>query len=321
MLNTQSYSIVSFNIIKSYIYVLISIIIMFDFIKRIGYALDTIKQIPLLRSEIQSVDSTVSRLKWEVGRIVDWKKDRREEIKPEPKPELYGIEKEVDILSKNLYKISFERFQFVVTNLLSNANDNFIAYLRIIYTYCPDDNKSWILETFKTQIIESFGTYEDSYNVMNVNDLIQINAAFKTDLDNLMILNSDSLLADFIEKFRDDPAIEQIKTEPLFEEIEDGLIRFEIIELFEDRAIQLLIREVPSDSLLIAMRWCSEELHEKIFTNMSKRAADMLREEFSLKWPVQLSIVRWEQKEIVKIIQRLVDEWQIWFPSKDDILI
>lgn len=292
---------------------------MFDFLKRIGYALETIKQIPLLRTEIQSVDSTVSRLKYEVSRLVDWKNNRQEREKPAP--ELFGIEKEISILEKQLYKISFERFQFVVTNILSNSNDNFVAYLKIIYTYCPESNKSWMLETFKDQIIESFSKYEDSYKVMDINDIANINAAFKIDLENSMVLNSDSLLVDFVDKFRDDPAIDKIKTEPLFEEIEEWLIRFEIIELLEDRAIQLLLREVPSDSLLIAMRWSTKELQEKIFSNMSKRAADMLKEELSLKWPVQLSIIRWEQKEIVKIIGRLVNEGQIGFPSKEDPMI
>ena len=77
------------------------------------------------------------------------------------------------------------------------------------------------------------------------------------------------------------------------------------------RGIQLLMREVQSDSLVVALKGTSDALKEKIFKNMSSRAADMLREDLEAKGPVRLSEVEAEQKEILKIVRRLGDEGQI----------
>jgi flagellar motor switch protein FliG len=79
----------------------------------------------------------------------------------------------------------------------------------------------------------------------------------------------------------------------------------------DDRGIQLLLREVQSDSLIIALKGASQELRDKVFKNMSQRAAEMLKEDLESKGPVRLSEVEGEQKEILKIARRLADEGQI----------
>jgi flagellar motor switch protein FliG len=86
---------------------------------------------------------------------------------------------------------------------------------------------------------------------------------------------------------------------------------FENLLELDDRGIQLLMREVQSDSLVVALKGTSDALKEKIFKNMSSRAADMLREDLEAKGPVRLSEVEAEQKEILKIVRRLGDEGQI----------
>jgi flagellar motor switch protein FliG len=73
----------------------------------------------------------------------------------------------------------------------------------------------------------------------------------------------------------------------------------------------LLLREVQSDSLILALKGASEGLREKVFKNMSQRAAEMLREDLESRGPVRLSEVEGEQKEILKIVRRLADEGQI----------
>ena len=80
--------------------------------------------------------------------------------------------------------------------------------------------------------------------------------------------------------------------------------------------IQLLLREVQSDSLIIALKGASEEMREKIFKNMSQRAAEMMREDLESKGPVRLSEVEAEQKEILKIVRRLAEEGQVMMASK-----
>ena len=97
----------------------------------------------------------------------------------------------------------------------------------------------------------------------------------------------------------------------LAQKILEEMFVFENLLDVDDRGIQLLLREVQSDSLIIALKGAPEELREKIFKNMSQRAAEMLKEDLEAKGPVRLSEVETEQKEILKIARRLADEGQI----------
>jgi flagellar motor switch protein FliG len=97
----------------------------------------------------------------------------------------------------------------------------------------------------------------------------------------------------------------------LAQKILDEMFVFENLMDLDDRAIQLLLREIQSESLILAMKGATESLREKIFRNMSQRAAEMLREDLDSRGPVRLSEVESEQKEILKIVRRLADEGQI----------
>lgn len=79
----------------------------------------------------------------------------------------------------------------------------------------------------------------------------------------------------------------------------------------DDRGIQSLLREVSSEILIIALKGATEALKEKIFKNMSKRAAEMLREDLESKGPVRLSEVEAAQKEVLAIARRLAEAGDI----------
>lgn len=104
----------------------------------------------------------------------------------------------------------------------------------------------------------------------------------------------------------------------LAQKIEDEMFTFEDILDLDDRAVQLLLREIQSESLIVALKGASEALREKIFKNMSQRAAEMLREDLEAKGPVRVSEVEAEQKEILKIVRRLADEGQIALGGKGE---
>jgi flagellar motor switch protein FliG len=104
----------------------------------------------------------------------------------------------------------------------------------------------------------------------------------------------------------------------LAQKVMDEMFVFEDLLEIEDRSIQLILREVQSESLIVALKGASEELREKIFKNMSQRAAEMLREDLEAKGPVRLSDVEAEQKEILKIVRRLADEGQIMIGGKGE---
>ncbi len=109
----------------------------------------------------------------------------------------------------------------------------------------------------------------------------------------------------------------------LAQKILDEMFVFENLLDIDDRGIQTILREVQSDSLVVALKGAPPELRDKIFNNMSSRAAEMLREDLESKGPVRLSEVEAEQKEILKIVRRLSEEGQIMLGGKggDDAFV
>ncbi|WP_292935024.1 flagellar motor switch protein FliG [Noviherbaspirillum sp.] len=102
------------------------------------------------------------------------------------------------------------------------------------------------------------------------------------------------------------------------QKIMDEMFVFDNIIDIDDRGIQILLREVQSESLIIALKGANQDLREKIFKNMSQRAAEMMREDLESKGPVRLSEVEAQQKEILQIVRRLADEGQIILGAKGE---
>jgi flagellar motor switch protein FliG len=86
---------------------------------------------------------------------------------------------------------------------------------------------------------------------------------------------------------------------------------FENLIDVDDRGMQTLLREVSSDQLLLALRGAPEGLRDKIFKNMSSRAAEMLRDDLEAAPPAKLSDVEASQKEILTVARRLSDAGEI----------
>src|SRR5690606_9749385 len=97
----------------------------------------------------------------------------------------------------------------------------------------------------------------------------------------------------------------------LAEAIKQHLFVFEDIVLLDDRAIQQVIREVDTRDWALALKTSSEEVSERIFKNMSKRAAEMLKEEIEYLGPVRLRDVEEAQQRIVGVIRRLEEIGEI----------
>jgi flagellar motor switch protein FliG len=102
----------------------------------------------------------------------------------------------------------------------------------------------------------------------------------------------------------------------LAQKILDQMFTFDNVMDLDDRGIQTLLREVQSESLIVALKGADQALRDKILKNMSSRAAEMLREDLEAKGPVRVSEVEAEQREILKIIRRLADEGQIQLGGK-----
>jgi flagellar motor switch protein FliG len=113
-------------------------------------------------------------------------------------------------------------------------------------------------------------------------------------------------------------AMEGLKTynEDLAQQIMDTMFVFDDIIEIDDKGIQTMLREVQSETLIIALKGTTAEMREKIFKNMSSRAADMMREDLESKGPVKLSEVVEQQKQMLQVVRRLADEGQIMLGGK-----
>ncbi len=97
----------------------------------------------------------------------------------------------------------------------------------------------------------------------------------------------------------------------LAEEIRKLMFVFDDIVKIDDKGIQTLLKEVPNEKLLLALKTASEEIRNKIFKNMSQRGAQMLKEDLANLGPSRLSDVEAAQVEIVNIARRLEAEGKI----------
>lgn len=118
---------------------------------------------------------------------------------------------------------------------------------------------------------------------------------------NLLGSNADVAVLDTIRNYDAD----------LAQKIMDKMFVFDDLVKLDDRSLQLVLREVASETLIVALKGGSMEVRDKILVNMSMRAAAALREDLEARGPMRLSEVEAQQKEILKVVRRLADENQI----------
>ena len=95
--------------------------------------------------------------------------------------------------------------------------------------------------------------------------------------------------------------------EELEQQIQDNLILFESLVDVDDKGLQAMLREITSEVLLVALKGADQVIRDRFFKNMSKRAAEMLREDMQLRGPVRLAEVEEAQKEMLGAARRLAE--------------
>jgi flagellar motor switch protein FliG len=103
--------------------------------------------------------------------------------------------------------------------------------------------------------------------------------------------------------------------------IQDLVFVFDNLLELDDRSMQELMRQVPSDRLLLALKGADEPLKEKIFKNMSQRASEMLKDDLEAKGPVRISEVEGAQKEILQIARKLAESGAIALAGKGEAYV
>ena len=95
------------------------------------------------------------------------------------------------------------------------------------------------------------------------------------------------------------------------------MLRFEDLRRLDRRDFQTLLREIPIEDLVLALKGSGDEMREKVFENVSHRAADQIREEAELMGPAKRSEVDAVRERIVEVARRLADDGRIDLHGED----
>ena len=125
-------------------------------------------------------------------------------------------------------------------------------------------------------------------------------------------------IMNYLDSSVEGPLMEAIRDadQDLSGQIEDLMFVFDNLADVDDRGIQALLREVSSDVLVLALKGADDGIKEKFFRNMSKRAAELLRDDLEAKGPVRLSEVEGAQKEVLSVARRMADAGEIVLGGK-----
>jgi flagellar motor switch protein FliG len=97
----------------------------------------------------------------------------------------------------------------------------------------------------------------------------------------------------------------------LAESIKQRMFVFEDIAMIDDRGIQEILKNIDNGELALSLKVCTDELKNKVFANMSERAAKILKEDLEVMGPVKVSDVEKAQGNILKVVDRLITEGKI----------
>ncbi len=206
----------------------------------------------------------------------------------------------------------------MVSDLIKNEHPQIIA---IVLSYLDSDQAANVLSTLpanvRTDVIMRIVNL-DTVNpaaIEELDEIIEKQFSVETSSQSSRIggLKAAADIINFLDTPVETELLESIDAEDsgMSEKIRDQLFVFENLVSVDDRGMQRLLRDVPSDSLLIALKGADETVREKIFNNMSKRAAEMLREDLETKGPVRLTEVEAAQKSILAVANRLAESGDI----------
>ncbi|SEL15003.1 flagellar motor switch protein FliG [Ectothiorhodospira marina] len=131
-------------------------------------------------------------------------------------------------------------------------------------------------------------------------------------------IKSAATILNFMDSSKEGSILDKVRDvdEALSQKIQDLMFVFGNLADLDDRSIQSLLRELSTDSLVMALKGADEHLKDRIFKNMSKRAGEMLQDDLEAKGPVRLSEVEAAQKEILGIARRMAEAGEIVLGNK-----
>ncbi len=201
--------------------------------------------------------------------------------------------------------------------------------IAIVLAYLDADQSAEVLmllpENMRAEVIARIGLLDgvQPSALTELDDIIEKQFAGKSGGGKTSVLGGAKAAANivnFLEPSQETVLMEQVakSDEALAARIEELVFVFDNLIDLDDRGMQELLRQVPSEQLLLALKGTDEGLKEKIFKNMSQRAAEMLKDDLEAKGPVRVSEVENAQKEILKLARRLAEAGTIALGGKGE---
>lgn len=213
----------------------------------------------------------------------------------------------------------------VVTKLLSNEHPQIIA---TVLSQLPREQAGDILNNLPAELHSDLVLRITRLDTLHPSALAELDEIIKNMFENnadveltgLGGISAASEILNGVSKDSEEKIMEQLEAidSDLAEKIKEGMFIFENLLSLDDRGMQTLLRDTNSEQLILALKGATSEMQDKIFRNMSSRAAELLKDDLESKGPVKLSEVEEAQKEILKVAHTLAEEGKIALSSKGD---
>ncbi len=206
----------------------------------------------------------------------------------------------------SIYELIRYEHPQIITTVLSYLDGDHAAE---ILKYLPEEKRTDIL--LRMASLESIqpGAIDELNLVLEK----QFKGQKSKKSSNIGGIKSVADIINFLDKEDEEKIMDSMKEidESLMGQIKDLMFIFDNLLSVDDRGIQALLRDVSSDDLLLSLKGADEPIKEKFFKNMSKRAADLMKDDLEAKGPVRLSEVEAAQKAVLAVAVRMAEEGEI----------
>jgi len=236
-----------------------------------------------------------------------------------------GAEKALDVIGKLTASLQVKPFEFIrktdATQLLSFIQDEHPQTIALILSYLSSTQAAMIISALPQEHQADVARRIAVMDRTSPDVIKEVERVLESKLANLV--NQDYTIIGGVDQVVDilnatDRGTEkhileilEIEDPELADEIRKKMFVFEDILLLEDRSIQRVLRDVDNNELALSLKGSNEEVQNVVFKNLSKRLAQMIKEDMEFMGPVRMKDVEEAQQKIVNIIRKLEDSGEI----------
>lgn len=237
----------------------------------------------------------------------------------------FGPEKAAKIIERLVSSLQVKPFDFIKTadpvqivNFLQNEHPQTVA---LVLSYLEPDLAAQVLgslpEDLQVEVLKRIALLErtspDIVREIERNLEKKLSGFVGQSFSKIGGIDTAAEIMNNVDRTTERSIMEKLAADnpELAEEIRRKMFVFEDILKLDDRSVQLVLREVDTKDLAVALKGASDELKEKIFRNMSKRAAQLLKDEMEYMGPVRVKDVEEAQQKIISVIRRLEEAGEI----------